>query len=750
MPLSPLPAASSQRWLERPGNRGEWEQLRKALDLAEGFQFFALQVGDLAAEAVLESLLQDEATRQGRTLVPIALSHSPAGTSSVGKLLEELSQAPRPCWFYLHGTSRLADCPAQLGELFLFLNQKRDVIAARAAAPLLLVLHRDEWGLFRRHAPDFWSIYQTVFRFEGVGEETRPSWTEDPESAREWARLRTRRLFFALGELVHAPHPLPTLAELGPPAVRFPGRSERKRLVAALSHPGAKVLVTGPPGSGKSALVREVAHQLAPSFPDGVFFLSPDPAEEDHPVFATQRRALETFWPKADLAYSNATLMRLFHAGTAGKRALIVLDEVEHPHLLRFLMPGEPLSLLVVSQLGNAPLEWKRLKLGSRLALGELGTSAAPVRYLSPGEGLHRPTNKANALIAFVESFTRNHDLSRQNARAQEMALQAAMTILMDRAEWAMTVDPALLAQRETVRLLPDCLAALGALKLGRNAEARDLFAKALEDSSQETPGHEVASFVARSFLAATEGLENYLSALEDAAEEARRRGDPGQLAWRVATLATLLLDRDLRRAEDLAEESRSLAREIFHLETEAEALDILAEVALLRGDGRRAESLERRALEIRQILHGDSHPAVALTWGRLAEALEVQGESTQALSLYRERQLPIYEGLRDNRGRAQAYGHMARIQGLLGRLEESIRLRRDEEIPFYELAGAQREATVARFHLAEALLERGREGDRVEALDLLRLASQTAEALNLPEAHAIREALTRLEDEPS
>jgi tetratricopeptide (TPR) repeat protein len=166
--LSGAAGTFARQWLARPGNQGEWRRLVTALSLAETFQFFVIQVGDLTAELLLEDLLRDEAVVLGRHLGGFDLSRPPEGLPVVRAVLREIETALRPSLFYFRGGACGQESPDDLSELFLFLNQKREVIAQRAGAPLLLALHGDGWKVFRRHAPDLWSIHQRVFRFEGA------------------------------------------------------------------------------------------------------------------------------------------------------------------------------------------------------------------------------------------------------------------------------------------------------------------------------------------------------------------------------------------------------------------------------------------------------------------------------------------------------------------------------------------------------------------------------------------------------
>ncbi len=157
-----------RRWHERAENRTEWTHLADALDLAQGFQFFAIEVADPTAELLLAELLEENARSRGLLLTRVDLSCLDPAEPPAGAILRILRASERPALFYIHGGARRHGDTGWLQDFFFDLNQKRDVAAGHADAPLLLALHRNDWGAFRSGASDFWSIRQSLFRFAGA------------------------------------------------------------------------------------------------------------------------------------------------------------------------------------------------------------------------------------------------------------------------------------------------------------------------------------------------------------------------------------------------------------------------------------------------------------------------------------------------------------------------------------------------------------------------------------------------------
>ncbi len=118
---------------------------------------------------------------------------------------------------------------------------------------------------------------------------------------------------------------------------------------------------------------------------------------------------------------------------------------------------------------------------------------------------------------------------------------------------------------------------------------------------------------------------------------------------------------------------------------------------------------------------------------GKIADILRARGELDEALRIWREEELPVYERLGDVRSRAVTMGQIADILEARGELDEALRIRREEVLPVYERLGDVRSRAVGRTSLAIALLQRLKVSDRKEAKRLLELAYEEAAKLQIP-----------------
>jgi DNA-binding SARP family transcriptional activator len=172
----------------------------------------------------------------------------------------------------------------------------------------------------------------------------------------------------------------------------------RERLLGAAAGL-AVVTIDGGPGMGKSALAIQVAHRLAPCFPDGVFYADlggPGSPAAPAAVLATFLSALGLRPPRAAAGIEAATSR--YRSELAGRRALVVLDNAADEAQVRPLLPGAPgCAALVTSRTrltldGAVPLglelfdEAQAVDLLARLdphgrVAGEPGAAARIVRY---------------------------------------------------------------------------------------------------------------------------------------------------------------------------------------------------------------------------------------------------------------------------------------------------------------------------------------------------------------------------------
>ncbi|MCO1576181.1 winged helix-turn-helix domain-containing protein [Crossiella sp. SN42] len=117
----------------------------------------------------------------------------------------------------------------------------------------------------------------------------------------------------------------------------FVGRADLLAELDRLLRPGARVLLSGPPGIGKTALAVHLAHRLRGRFPDGQLHVNlrgyttgalTDPAE----LLARLLRALGL--PPAELPSGTTELTALLRQVTAGRRLLVLLDNLTEAALL--------------------------------------------------------------------------------------------------------------------------------------------------------------------------------------------------------------------------------------------------------------------------------------------------------------------------------------------------------------------------------------------------------------------------------
>jgi DNA-binding SARP family transcriptional activator len=133
----------------------------------------------------------------------------------------------------------------------------------------------------------------------------------------------------------------------------FTGRLPHlEALDAQLSGAGvAIILITGPPGAGKTALAVHAAHRAYDLFPDGQLyaFLDGTRRPQRHPqdVLAEMLRALGV--PAARIPPAGLEREALYRSMLAGRKVLIVADDAATSAQIRPLLPGTAGSAVVVT-----------------------------------------------------------------------------------------------------------------------------------------------------------------------------------------------------------------------------------------------------------------------------------------------------------------------------------------------------------------------------------------------------------------
>ncbi|MCX5065809.1 tetratricopeptide repeat protein [Micromonospora lupini] len=310
---------------------------RSAVDLHE-FRHLLLQARTREAEPARE--LVDSALRQWR---------GPALADVAGPWLDELV-APQLTEERFAALELRADLDLRLGRYAEIIDGLSDVLAEnpvreRLALALLIALHRcgrrvDALTLFRR-------VRESLVERLGIepGEELQQAYramlagtepTAKPPG--QWARDPT-------GEV---PRQLPAVT---------PGFVGRHRELAVLNEvlqtrSSPITVVCGPAGAGKTSLAVRWAHDVHHQFPDGHLFLDmrgfhPRPRRTPGEALPLLLDALgvpaERIPPEADAQVA------LYRSALAGRRVLLLLDNVANADQIRPLIPGGPGCLVVVT-----------------------------------------------------------------------------------------------------------------------------------------------------------------------------------------------------------------------------------------------------------------------------------------------------------------------------------------------------------------------------------------------------------------
>jgi DNA-binding SARP family transcriptional activator/tetratricopeptide (TPR) repeat protein len=171
------------------------------------------------------------------------------------------------------------------------------------------------------------------------------------EGLRSAAAERRQRLRDLAGE--PAPPASPAPRSLPAASSRFVGRdAELAALEELRAGPDRLLLVVGTAGVGKTALVTECAHRWARHFPDGQLFLSMRGFDHGPPASAAEalpQLLYDLGVPAGDIPVDLERQVARYRSLVAGRRILVVLDDVSDPEQVRPLLPGEPGCLVLAT-----------------------------------------------------------------------------------------------------------------------------------------------------------------------------------------------------------------------------------------------------------------------------------------------------------------------------------------------------------------------------------------------------------------
>jgi AAA ATPase domain len=164
----------------------------------------------------------------------------------------------------------------------------------------------------------------------------------------------------------------PMLSQLPRPPLRLIGREAQiAQMRAFLRRPGGEgprvILVTGPSGIGKTALIISFAHSIKEQYRNGYLFVSSDPRLQDYgpsdetimAIIDGPRRQLD------ERVIRRRSRNRGLRRGRIGhkRRALIIIDDIRDAEKAKVLLPRNASSLVIATSLNPITLDPNQLNI---------------------------------------------------------------------------------------------------------------------------------------------------------------------------------------------------------------------------------------------------------------------------------------------------------------------------------------------------------------------------------------------------
>jgi tetratricopeptide (TPR) repeat protein len=142
-----------------------------------------------------------------------------------------------------------------------------------------------------------------------------------------------------------------------------------------------------------------------------------------------------------------------------------------------------------------------------------------------------------------------------------------------------------------------------------------------------------------------------------------------------------------------------------------------------------------------------------AITMGQIAAVLQARGQLDEVLRICQEELLPIFERLGDVHAKAITMGKIADVLQARGQLDEALRIRHEEQLPVFERLGDVHAKAITMGQIADVLQARGQldEALRIYQEELLpvfeRLGDVRAKAITMGQIADVLQARGQLDE---